>query len=146
MDFTKICLGTMLITVCAVLSFIPKCVAASEVVLICNKNVPEATLSRDEVQQIFLGRKTRWSDGSKITFGVLKGGDVHDAFLRTYLNKTESQFTMFWKKMVFTGKGRLPESFETPEALRDYVVATPGAVGYIPVDLSTDSIKTLPVN
>lgn len=135
-----------IVAFCAALFLSTACPAASEVVLICNKDVPDAALSRDDVQQIFLGRKTRWSDGSKITFGVLKGGDVHDAFLRTYLNKTESQFTMFWKKMVFTGKGRLPESFETPEALRDYVVATPGAVGYIPVDLSTDSIKTLPVN
>lgn len=134
-----------IVAFCAALFLSTACPAASEVVLICNKDVPDAALSRDDVQQIFLGRKTRWSDGGKITFGVLKGGDVHEAFLRTFLSKTDSQFAMFWKKMVFTGKGRLPASFDTPEDLRDYVAATPGAVGYVPIGVADGSVNALSI-
>jgi ABC-type phosphate transport system substrate-binding protein len=118
---------------------------AAEVALIANPNAPESVLSPDEVQQIFLGRKTRWSDNRKIHFAVLNGGPVHEAFLKQYIGKTPSQFDVYWKKMVFTGKGSLPKSFSAPEDLAAYVAETPGAIGYAPGDAVAGDVKSLSV-
>ncbi|QTA83547.1 Uncharacterized protein dnl_59600 [Desulfonema limicola] len=121
-------------------------VFAEEAVIICNKDVPENSLSKYEVEQIFLGRKTRWGNGQKINFVVMNGGEVHGNFLRKYVSKTESQFTMFWKKMVFTGKGSMPEAFNTPEETLKYVSETSGAVSYVPSSTANDTVKTVSLN
>lgn len=120
--------------------------AASDVVVISHPSVSDEVMTRDSVQQIFLGRKTRWSDGNPIRFVVLKGGDTHETFLRDYIGRTDSQYAMFWKKMVFTGKGRLPTAFDTPEEAAAFVAGNPGAIGYVPPQAATDSVRILPVN
>jgi ABC-type phosphate transport system substrate-binding protein len=128
----------MLMSACPVL--------AEESVLICNKDVPDSSLSKDEVEQIFLGRKTRWGNGQKINFVVMNGGEVHADFLKKYVSKTESQFTMFWKKMVFTGKGSMPKAVTTSEEVLKYVGETPGAIGYVPSPAANDTVKVISVN
>lgn len=32
--------------------------------IICNKKVPDSSLSKDDIRNIFLGMKTEWSNGS----------------------------------------------------------------------------------
>ena len=43
---------------------------------------------------------------------------------------------------MFTGKGNPPKSFDTEEALIDYVAKTSGTIGYV----STTAIKVKQVN
>lgn len=103
------------------------------VVIIGNKNIPESSLSKMDIQNVFLGKKTKLG-GTKITFVILKSGDVHESFLKEYLSRTPSQYNKYWKKMIFTGKGKAPKVFETEEALVEYVKASEGAIGYISPD------------
>ncbi len=118
-------------------------VSAEDILIICNKNVSQDVMSRDEVQQIFLGRKTRWTDDQKISFAVMKSGDIHQEFLKKMLDKTPSQYEAFWKKLIFSGQGKAPVSFNTPEEILSYVAATPGAVSYVPPNLSYETIKVV---
>lgn len=118
-------------------------VFAQDVVVICNKNVSENVLNQIDINKIFLGKKTEWSNSQNIKFAIMKKEDIHKIFLKEYIGKTEAQFRTYWKKMVFTGKGRLPLSFDTPEEMIQYVAQTEGAVGYIPKDAADDSVKIL---
>lgn len=118
---------------------------AGEVAIICHPDTPESALSQSDIKKIFLGRKTRWSNNQKIHFAVMKGSDFHETFLKTYIGKTPSQFDVYWKKMVFTGKGGLPKSFSSTEDMIQYAADTPGAIGYVPEGLATESIKSLSV-
>ena len=117
--------------------------SAQDILIICNKNVSQDALSRDELQQIFLGRKTRWSDDQKISFAVMKSGDIHNEFLKKMVDKTPSQYEAFWKKLIFSGQGKAPVSFNTPEEILAYVAATPGAVSYVPSDLLQENVKVI---
>lgn len=109
-----------------------------DVVIIANPQVPDTTLSPGELEKIFLGKSTKWSDGKKIRFVNLKGGDVHETFTKEYTGKTAIQYTNYWRKRVFTGKGRMPTTFGTEEKLLDYVAQTPGAIGYVSKQTATD--------
>jgi ABC-type phosphate transport system substrate-binding protein len=123
--------------------------SAQQGFVIGNKGIPQDTLSPNDAEQIFLGRKTRWSDNQAIHFVVMKGGDVHEKFVKSFLSKTPSQFQAFWKMRIFTGQGRAPLSFDKPEDILDYVSSTPGAIGYIPASLPRENVKvvaTLPAN
>lgn len=99
-------------------------------VLIAHAEIPERPFSKTEVQNIFLGKVTK-IEGTKITFVILKSGDVHADFLEAYLSRTPSQYKKYWKKLVFSGKGKSPKTFKTEEALMEYIAQTPGALGYV---------------
>ncbi len=143
-SFKCLCLFVFIAAVFGGIFFLPYSAAlAEDSIIICNKNIPDSGLSKKELEDIFLGKKTRWSDEQKITFVILKGGEAHVNFLSRYVDKTESQFIMYWKKMVFTGEGRLPKAFDTSDELLKYVSETSGAIGYVPSHVASDRVKTL---
>ena len=110
------------------------------IVIIGNKNISESSLSKTDIQNIFLGKKTKLG-GTKITFVILKSGNVHESFLKEYLSRTPAQYNKYWKKMVFTGKGKAPKVFKTEEDLVEHVQNTEGAIGYIGTE-SAQSIES----
>ncbi len=119
--------------------------------VIVNAEVKEAKLTKGDVANIFLGKKSTYSDKSKIVIVTLKEGAAHTGFLKTYLGKTPAQFKNYWKKLVFTGKAKQPKSFKTEKELVEYVGKTKGAIGYISLAASKDAkvmqdkVKTIPV-
>lgn len=124
-------------------------VPAQQTLVICNKSVSQDTLNSTDIQQIFLGRKTRWPDDQNVNFVVMKEGEVHTEFLRDYVAKTPSQYQIFWKKMIFTGQAKAPITVDSPEEVLGYVSSTPGAIGYVPSDIKHDQVKvisTVPTN
>lgn len=118
---------------------------AGNVIVIANKNVGSATLSKAEVQNIFLGRTVMWPDGKKMNPGVLKGGATHENFLSNMLGKNESQFDTFWKQAIFTGKGRPPKAAAGEAEMVQFVAGTDGAVGYIDSDTAHADVKVITV-
>ena len=120
--------------------------ASAGVVVICNKNVPVDSLDKKEIKKIYLGDKTRWSDDKKIIFVALDSGEEHKTFLKKYVGKSSSQFRNYWKKKVFTGKGKAPKSFRQMEGLLEYVAGTEGAIGYISSELTDDNVKIISEN
>ena len=118
---------------------------AENVVIIGNADVSDSSLSSEDLRNIFLNKKTRWSDGKKIVFVTLRASDTHNAFLKQYIRRTVSQFRNFWKKQVFTGKGKMPVSFATEKEMVDFVSRTEGAIGYISAAPENDVVKTFQI-
>ncbi len=119
--------------------------AFADVLVITNKAVSEKGLSKEDLKGVFLGKKKKWKDKSKIHFVTLKDPDVHQTFLKAYVKKSEKQYANYWRKMVFTGKGKIPKSFETTEELMEYVANTPGAIGYIDKNTTAVNVKTIDI-
>jgi hypothetical protein len=75
----------------------------------------------------------------------LKGGAVHEVFLKNHVGERPEDFRAQWRKAVFTGQGAMPKVCDSESALIEYVAATPGAIGYasriLPQDL--DKVKLL---
>lgn len=106
-------------------------IASAESVLIVNSAVNETSLSKEDVNLIFLGKKTKWADGQKINVAVLKQGVTHESFLETYINKTPSKYSSFWKIAIVSGTGFPPKFFQNEKDLVQYVTEKQGAIGYI---------------
>jgi len=139
---------TALITVFIVGIFFlfPRMGDADDVVIITNKNVSIDMLKKEDIKNIFTGKKTRWNDNKKIKFVTLPKSRVHKGFLKKFVKRTPEQYSRHWKKQIFTGKGTKPRSFKTQEGLLNYVARTKGAIGYISPQVVTDKIKVLTVN
>ncbi len=119
--------------------------ALADVIVISNQSVPVNALNTTEIQDVFLGKTAKWGDSSKVNFALLKG-DIHKEFLKAYIKRTESQYSAYWKQMLFSGKGSLPKSFDTEKELVQYVSQTPGAIGYINNTTALENAKVISVN
>jgi len=143
---TKIGFGLILAAVVGMAFTFSNVASAADVVVIANKNVTTSSLTADEVKDIFLAKKTQWENGQKINFVTLKDCDTHRAFLKQYLQKSSSQFERYYRTLVFTGKGSLPNTFNTENQLVDFVSGTDGAIGYVSSGIDTGSAKAITVN
>lgn len=117
---------------------------AQEVVVVANKSVKAADVGSDELKDVFSGDKSSLKDGSHVIPVTLKGGAIHEAFLKKFLGKNDAAFRAAWRSLVFTGQGSMPKTFDTEAQLLDYVAATPGAIGYVSKDPG-DNVKKLAV-
>lgn len=123
----------------------PVLALAGGVVVIGNASVPTSALSRQDISNIFLGNKTAWDDGGKITFVIQKDSAGHEIFLKEFIGKTPSQFANYWKKQVFTGKGSSPQSLDSDQEMIKFVGETKGAVGYVSSGVGLNNVKTISV-
>lgn len=117
----------------------------ADIIFIANKSVPVNSLEQSQIKNIFLGKLAKWPDGSSVKFVTLRG-ETHSKFLKRYIQRTESQYKTYWKKMLFTGKGLPPKQYETSDEVIHHIAGMEGAVGYIEKEAATDDIKILSVN
>lgn len=131
--------------VMAVLILSPMAAFAEDMVIICNKGVPANSLTKDDVERIYLGQKNLWDGGAKIEPAMLQNEST-EAFLTTYVGKNSATFTNYWKKMLFSGKGSGPKQFTKPKEVVDFVASTQGAIGFVPAGTNSDAVKIVPVS
>lgn len=103
----------------------------ADIVIVANPSVKETTLTRQEVNDIFLGKKRYWKDNSRIRVAQLGEGKIRHDFLEKYLKKTPAQYRIHIQKIVFTGQGKNQMRFQSAGKIVDYVSKTPGAIGYV---------------
>jgi ABC-type phosphate transport system substrate-binding protein len=118
---------------------------AADLTIIANTSVVASSISGDELKGVFLATKTSLSDGSHVEPVLEKGGPVHEAFVKTYLGKTDSALETYYRSLVFTGKASMPKTLGTDADVVSYVSKTKGAIGYVAAGAATDGVKTLEI-
>jgi ABC-type phosphate transport system substrate-binding protein len=119
--------------------------ARADMIVIANSDVLVWELDAGTAKTVFLGKKTKWGDGTSIIPVVLRRGPTHEAFLRKIVKRTPSQYSTFWKRAIFTGTGMPPKSFATEEEVVGFVRASPGAIGYVDSSTPHEGVKVLSI-
>jgi|SRR5579864_2530140 ABC-type phosphate transport system substrate-binding protein len=113
------------------LAFACPAVRAQDVVVVANEELQVSQITSAELREIFTGVRTRFHNGTRAVPVVLKGGPIHEVFLKNYMGESPDEFRTGWRKATFTGQGVMPKEFTSEAAMMEYVAATPGAVGYV---------------
>ena len=104
----------------------------ADVAVIVNPANSVKTLSVNETKAIFLGKTSKFPDGSKaVVIDQTDSSTTRSAFSDTVLGKTESQLKAYWSKRIFSGKGTPPKTVSDDAAVKKFVASTPGAIGYV---------------
>jgi ABC-type phosphate transport system substrate-binding protein len=120
-----------------------KAVAADVVAVVSAKN-PVATLSKNQVMDIFLGKASRFPDGSPaVPIDQIEGSEARDEFYATFAGKSPAQLKAHWSKIIFTGRGQPPMAVPNSIEVKKHVVETPNTIGYIEKSLVDGSVKVL---
>lgn len=101
-------------------------------------------LTKDQVSQLFLGKKSSLPDGSKATPYYLVAGDATRAsFDKGVLGKSSTQLKSYWSKLVFTGKGTPPDELSSASDAITKVAQDASAIAYVDSADVTDAVKVL---
>jgi len=119
---------------------------AQDVLIVANRGVSASQISEAQLRDVFIGVRSRLNDGTRVAPVLLKGGPVHEVFLRKHIGDSPEEFRAHWRKAVFTGQGSMPKEFRSQGELLDYVEATPGAIGYVSHLNPKNSVKVLSVS
>ncbi|MBZ5644745.1 MAG: hypothetical protein LAO19_18455 [Acidobacteriia bacterium] len=120
-------------------------VQAAGVKIIVNDSVGATSVSVDDLRSVFLQEKDSLAGAGHVEVVIEKGGPAHEAFLKQYLDKSDSALQSYYRSLVFTGKGSMPKTVGSDAEMVAYVAKTKGAIGYVGGDTAADGVKTLQV-
>lgn len=102
------------------------------------------SLSKSDVQKLFLGKSTKLSNGANARIVELSDGSAgRIAFHEQATQRSEAQVQSAWSRLVFTGKAEAPIQVSDYAGVVSTVASNPNAIGYIDESALTDSVKVL---
>jgi len=116
--------------------------------IIVNQANPVDQLSLAELQAIFLGERSHWPNGRRITLVMMESGHPErEAMLRQVCRMSESDFRRRILQGLFTGEVLVsPKTLATPVGVRKFIFNVPGAIGYLRPEDVDDSVKVIRID
>ncbi len=116
----------------------------AEIAVVVNPSSSMSSISQDNVQRIFLGKTTRFEDGSvSKPINQNDGNPIRADFISKVLDKTEGQYRAYWSQLVFTGKGAPPKDSGGDAEIKAMVAKEPGTIGYINAEAVDETVKVV---
>ena len=116
--------------------------ALAEVVVVVHLGAPQASMTKEEVAQYFLGKSSALTPVDQP-----ESAPVRAEFYKKVADKDLSQAKALWSKLVFTGKATMPKELAGSAEVKRAVAANPKAIGYIEksaVDATVKVVYTAP--
>jgi ABC-type phosphate transport system substrate-binding protein len=116
--------------------------------IIINPSNPVENCSFDDLRKIFLGEKSHWPNGRRITLVMLDPAQPErKVVLREIYNMSEKDLNTHFIQGVFAG-GVLapPKTLGSAAEVRKFVFNVPGAIGYVKGTEVDPSVKILRID
>lgn len=104
---------------------------AQDIVVFAHRDMPKSDAVT--LKRLFTGRIVSISQQSARPVNLAPGHPLRLVFLEKLLGQDEREYTGYWLVRRYVGKGAPPIEFASVEELINFVVSTPGAVGYAPI-------------
>ena len=113
--------------------------------LIVNRANPVEELSFEELRQYFLGERTHWPNGRRVTLVMRDAArPERDAVLRLVYEMREQDFHAHFLRARFTGElPEEPRQLDTASRVNNFVFLQPGALAYVRAADAAPSVKVL---
>src|ERR1035437_8843573 len=135
----------VLLVAAGLMIFAPVNALAGDVKVIANASVKADTIAAADLKHLFLEEKNSLADGTHVEPVLQKSGLVHEAFLQAYLGRSADDLQMYYRTLVFTGRGFTPKALGSDGEAVAYVARTRGAIGYVSSAASAEGVKTLSI-
>lgn len=122
--------------------------AEQTLAIIVNQSNPVENFSFEELRKIFLGERSHWPNGRRITIVMLDPSQPErKVVLRDIYGMGEKDFNNHFIQGVFTGAVfASPKTFANSADVRKFVFNVPGAIGYVRASDVDSSVKLLRVD
>ena len=117
--------------------------ASAEVVVIVNASSSIGNASADDLQQVFLGKRSEIGGVSVTPVDQAEGNSAREEFYEKVVDKTPEQLNAYWSRLIFTGKGKPPKQYFDDAEVVETVLEEEDAVGYIDSSAVTEGVKVI---
>jgi ABC-type phosphate transport system substrate-binding protein len=119
--------------------------AGDEVDIIVNKANTVDDLSLADAKKIFMGDKSTWPSGKRVTVLMLGAGHPERAtVLREIYKMPEDQLGQYFVQAAFAGKiSAPPKDIASAAQMKQAVADTIGAIGYVKKEDLDDTVKSV---
>jgi ABC-type phosphate transport system substrate-binding protein len=132
----------------AALPTLPAAGPADSLAIIVNQTNPVENFSLAELRKIFLGERSHWPNGRRITLVMMDPAQPErKVILREVYGMNEKDLNSHFIRGVFTGAVFVsPKTLATPSDVLKFVFNVPGAIGYLRAADVDNSVKVLRVD
>ena len=123
-------------------------VTTQPLAIVVNRSNSVDALSTAELRRIFLGDRSHWPNGRRITVVMREPGEPErKCMLRDLYQMSESDLKNHFLHGLFTGDILVsPKILATAVGVRKFVFNVPGAIGYVRLSDVDDTVKVLRVD
>jgi ABC-type phosphate transport system substrate-binding protein len=116
--------------------------------IVVNTSNPVDNLSMSELRKVFLGERSHWPNGRRITLVMMEPGQPErKALIREVCQMNESDFSRHFLHGLFTGEVFVsPKTLASPVGVRKFIFNVPGAIGYVRATDVDSSVKVIRVD
>jgi ABC-type phosphate transport system substrate-binding protein len=119
--------------------------SSQEVVAVVSAKSPVTTLNASQVADIFLGKTSRFPDGTQaVPIDLGEDSPARDKFYAQFTGKSPAQVKAHWSKIIFTGRGQPPRQASSSSEAKKMIAENPNAIGYIDGSAVDGSVRVLP--
>ncbi|MEA2117559.1 phosphate ABC transporter substrate-binding protein [Halovibrio sp. HP20-50] len=120
--------------------------AGAEVVVVVSAQNPTKTLSHAELGDIYLGRLSRFPDGTAVVpVDQRETSPAYTEFYRYHLEKTPTQIKAHWSKLIFTGRGQPPARVANDTAMANAIAVSSRAIGYLDSTIIDERLRVVAI-
>jgi hypothetical protein len=118
--------------------------AMADVVAVVSSKSPLAILSKNQVTDIFLGKVTRFPDGTlAMPIDQQEGSSERDEFYAAFAGRSPAEIKSHWTKIVFTGRGKPPRTVAGSVEARKLTAANLQAISYMERSEIDSTVKVI---
>jgi len=100
--------------------------------VIVNPQNPNIQVERRFLLEAFLKKTTHWRHGEPIRpVDLAADSPVRRRFSQEALNRSVAAVKSYWQQSIFAGRDLPPPELDSDEAVVQYVLRYPGAIGYV---------------
>jgi hypothetical protein len=130
--FGHLIVATWIVVITMLLSIPRPALADNSTIVPFSLNRQSSKFTREDLREIFFGRRTQWPDGSPLKVYVLPDQNaVHIRFVKEILGIYPYQLRSAWDRMIYSGTGVPPIVVDSVEQMQIKIQQTPDAIGYI---------------
>ena len=120
------------------------CALGQEVVAVVSAKSPVTALNPNQVADIFLGKTSRFPDGTQaVPIDLAEESNARERFYASFTGKSPAQVKAHWAKIIFTGRGQPPRQASSSAEAKKLIAENPNAIGYIDSSLVDNSVRVL---
>ena len=118
--------------------------ASEEVVPVVSSKSTITVLNANQVADIFLGKSSRFPDGSvAVPIDLAEESPLRERFYTVFTGKSPAQLKAHWSKIIFTGRGQPPRQVSSSADAKKAVAENPNAIAYIDPKHVDGSVRVL---
>jgi len=116
--------------------------------IVVNRSNPVDDLSSTELRRVFLGERSHWPNGRRITLVMREPGEPErKTILRDVCQMNESELKNHFLHGLFTGEILVsPKILASSIGVRKFVFNVPGAIGYLRLSDVDNTVKIVRVD